>query len=191
MKKNGYAVYDAGTAWAGIPACLKHFGMTEVKEHATMADAFKSMKKGHMAIILFRGGTKGGITWTLGGHFLGCTGYKEKDGKHKLYMRDPGGRDHDGWYTYETTMKGLVLAIWTCTYKKKKKTTETKPAATSSTAAATKKHYSGKYPTAMVGKRTGSTKNVKRWQTFLNWWGPDVVVDGIFGDDTYEKTKSF
>ena len=27
MKNRGYAIRNAGTAWAGIPACLKAFGM--------------------------------------------------------------------------------------------------------------------------------------------------------------------
>ena len=85
--------------------------MKNVKEQSTMNDAFKVMAKGHMAVILFRGGTRGGITWTTGGHFLAATGYKVENGKHYLYMRDPGGRDHDGWYCYETTMRGLIPAI--------------------------------------------------------------------------------
>ena len=116
MKKHGYAIRNAGTAWAGIPACLKAFGMKNVKEQSTMNDAFKVMAKGHMAVILFRGGTRGGVTWTTGGHFLAATGYKVENGKHYLYMRDPGGRDHDGWYCYETTMRGLIPAIWTCNF---------------------------------------------------------------------------
>ena len=32
MKKHGYAIYNNGTAWAGIPACLKHFGMENVEQ---------------------------------------------------------------------------------------------------------------------------------------------------------------
>ena len=85
--------------------------MKNVKEQSTMNDAFNVMAKGHMAVILFRGGTRGGVTWTTGGHFLAATGYKVENGKHYLYMRDPGGRDHDGWYCYETTMRGLIPAI--------------------------------------------------------------------------------
>ena len=90
--------------------------MKNVKEQSTMNDAFNVMAKGHMAVILFRGGTRGGVTWTTGGHFLAATGYKVENGKHYLYMRDPGGRDHDGWYCYETTMRGLIPAIWTCNF---------------------------------------------------------------------------
>jgi len=174
MKKHGYAVRNAGTAWAGIPACLKAFGMLDVKENSTMSDAFKRMAKGYMAVILFRGGTRGGVTWTTGGHYVAATDYKVKDGKHYLYMRDPGGRDHDGWYCYETTMKGLIPCIWTCTYEKPKP-----------------KIYNGKYPSKPVSKTSGTITDIKRWQNYLCWWGEDVEVDGKFGNDTKEKTIIF
>ena len=36
--------------------------MKNVKEQSTMNDAFKAMAKSHMAVILFRGGTRGGVT---------------------------------------------------------------------------------------------------------------------------------
>ena len=36
--------------------------MKNVKEQSTMNDAFKVMAKGYMAVILFRGGTRGGVT---------------------------------------------------------------------------------------------------------------------------------
>lgn len=146
-----------------------------------MSKAFEAMEKGHLAVILFRGGEKGGVTWTLGGHFLAATDIKIKNGKHYLYMRDPGQRDHDGWYCYETTMKGLIPQIWTATFDPKdvKKVVVTKTT------------YKGSYPTATVSRRTGTTTNKKRWQQFLSWWGTDVDIDGIFGSDTESKTKKF
>ena len=181
MKQHGYAIRNAGTAWAGIPACLKAFGMKQVVNQPTMSKAFDAMEKGHLAVILFRGGTRGGITWTGGGHYLAATDIKIKDGKHYLYMRDPGQRDHDGWYCYETTMKGLIPQIWTATFDPKdvKKVVVTKTT------------YKGSYPTATISRRTGTTTNKKRWQQFLSWWGTDVDIDGIFGSDTESKTKKF
>lgn len=117
MKKNGYAVRNAGTAWAGIPACLKYYGMKNVKNIPKMSDIFNEMSKDRRcAVFLFRGGSRGGITWTRGGHFLAVSGYKYKDSKHYFKMHDPGSRDHDGWYCYETQMRGLILQVWTCTY---------------------------------------------------------------------------
>lgn len=133
MVKNGYAIAGQGTAWDGIDACLKHFGFT-VSRHTGMESFFKEMAKGNRyAVILFRGGTKGGVTWTTGGHYLAATAYKVKNGKHYLYMRDPGARKHDGWHCYETTMKGLIKVLWTCHLPlttTEKKTTATKSSLT-------------------------------------------------------------
>lgn len=182
MQSHGYAIRNNGTAHAGIPACLKHFGMKDVSEQSTMAKMFERMDKGYLAVMLFRGGTKGGVTWTLGGHFLATTDYKVKDGKHYLYMRDPGGRDHDGWYCYETQMKGLVVKVWTCTFGASQVPVK-KPE--------TKTFYKGKYPTNIVSKNTGTTENKKRWQKFLSWWGTDLEIDGIFGDITFKYTIQF
>lgn len=185
MKKHGYAIYNNGTAWAGIPACLKHFGMKDVKSHQTMSEAFKRMSKGYLAVVLFSGGTRGGVTWTLGGHYLGATGYKVANGKHYLYMRDPGGRRNDGWFAYETTMRGLVSAIWTCTYDKKIPVKKKK--------SSVKKAYAGAYPTANISINSGTTNNIKKWQKFLSWWSADsdFAIDGIFGPETKAKTIKF
>ncbi len=114
MVNNGYAIKGAGTAWAGITACLKHYGF-KVTNHPTMDGVWKEMAKpNRKGIVLFRAGTRGGVTWTTCGHFLAFSAYKVKNGKHYLYMRDPGTRRHDGWYCYEDHMKGLIPQIWTC-----------------------------------------------------------------------------
>ena len=121
LAKRGYATYGDGTAWAGITACLKAYGF-KVTQHDDMASFWAEMKKpGRMAIISFRGGTRGGVTWTLGGHFLACSGMEIKNGKHRLYMLDPGPRAHNGWYTYEKHMRGLIAQLWTCYLPEQKK----------------------------------------------------------------------
>lgn len=108
MVKHGYAIPNAGTAHAGIPACLKHFGV-DAKFIEHMKDFFK---KGTFAVILFRGGTKGGVTWTNGGHYVACVDVKKKGKKHYLKIYDPGPRKNDGWFCYEDTMKGLIIKAW-------------------------------------------------------------------------------
>lgn len=124
MVKHGYAVRGQGTAWAGIGACLKAYGF-KVQQHSSVSSFFKEMKKpGRKAIILFRGGSRGGVCWTLGGHFVACSGMTIKNKKHYLYTLDPGPRHNDGWHAYETTMKGLVLQLWTCYLPSTKKTTK-------------------------------------------------------------------
>lgn len=51
--------------------------------------------------------------------------------------------------------------------------------------------YGGVLPSETVNKNTGSKKDIKRWQSFLCWFGTDVEMDGSFGPDTEEKTKIF
>lgn len=115
MLKHGYAVRNAGTAWAGIPACLQNWGFT-VKSCPNMATVWAECAKGNeQGIILFTAGTKGGVTWTTDGHFVAFTDYRIENGKHWFYTRDSGPRKNDGWHCYETTMQGLIPAIWTCT----------------------------------------------------------------------------
>ena len=51
--------------------------------------------------------------------------------------------------------------------------------------------YSGVYPTPVVNTETGSKTNVILWQKYLKWYGFVIDVDGKFGPDTEEKTKTF
>lgn len=137
-----WAVRDAGLIHEGIPDSLRHYGMTNVKEfgrNASMNDIFTELNKGNrLGVILFykcdsRGRTVAsvgpdGTCWTGGGHFIGFADYKVENGKHWFYMKDSGSRNHDGWYSYEKSMKGCVWKVWTCTVPSistSKKTTTT------------------------------------------------------------------
>ncbi len=169
-----------GTYHSAILSTLRHYGFT-AKEYDTMSDLWKALEKAPVkeGIILFSGGTKNGLTWTGGGHYIGFTGYKIKDGKHYLYMKDSGPRDHDGWYCYETYMNGLVSKVW-AGYIKDGEVYQ----------APTKKVYSGSYPSAAVSTAKGTKTNIKYWQNFLNWWSDGDffkecgAADGIFGTNT-------
>lgn len=111
-----YAVSGCGTLHSGIPAALGHFGMTHIVEHDKMSEVWKELKEDNrVGIILFSAG-KGpdGTLWTSGGHYIAFTDYKIKNKKHYFYMKDSGTRKHDGWYCYETSMKGVIFKIWTC-----------------------------------------------------------------------------
>ena len=114
MQEHGYAIRNQGTAWAGIPACLKHYGLKDVHEITSMADLWKTLEKSknYKGIIRFKAGSRGGVTWTTEGHFVAFTAYKKENGKHYLWMRDPGPRNKTKWYCYEDTMKGLVGSVW-------------------------------------------------------------------------------
>lgn len=155
LRNHGHATYGNGTTWAGIKACLKHYGF-KVTQHDDMASFWKEMKKpGRLAVISFRGGTKGGVTWTLGGHFLACSGMEIKNKKHRLYMLDPGPRANNGWHTYEDHMRGLVAQLWVCYLPETKKTTTKKESTKKTT---TKKTTTKKTTTK---KTTNTTHKVK------------------------------
>lgn len=181
MKKHGYAIRNNGTAWSGIPAAMKHFGLKDVKNVSDMSDVFKYLKKGYCADFLFRAGSRGGITWTTAGHYVAVTDYKVVNGKHYLYTRDSGGRNHTGWYCYETQMKGLIVQAWVGLAKPKEIKPFVKPTGT----------YSGKIPTTTL-KYGFKDVQVKLWQKFLNWYGNfKLKVDGTFGNNTEEATRFF
>jgi len=116
MVEQGFATKGHGTTHAGITLTLKHFGLPS-EMHENMTDAFQTlnkMPKGRRAgILLFRAGTRGGKTWTSGGHYVAFLNYKVVNGKHYFYTKDSGARKNDGWHCYETQMKGLIKEIWT------------------------------------------------------------------------------
>lgn len=112
MKEYGYAIRNKGTAWSGIPAAMKHYGFEDVHEVDSMSDVFSYIAKGYKAIFLFTAGKRGGVTWTTSGHFIAVTSYKHENGKHYFWTRDSGGRNHTGWYCYETQMRGLIPKVW-------------------------------------------------------------------------------
>ena len=58
-----FAVAGQGTQWDGITQSLKHYGFIPIN-HATMAGVYKTLekRKKRLGIILFRKGTKGGMT---------------------------------------------------------------------------------------------------------------------------------
>lgn len=112
MVEQGFATKGHGTLWDGITKTLKHYGY-EPKNIPSMSDAFVECNKGNRAgILLFRSGTRGGVTWTSGGHYVAFLDYKVVNGKHYFYTKDSGGRKNDGWHCYEDHMKGLIKQIW-------------------------------------------------------------------------------
>lgn len=120
-----YAVAGQGTTWDGITKTLQHLGYKPkyITEATPMKDAFAELNKGNrIGIILFYGGyskrrrkwyrTPDGTVWTSSGHYIMFGSYKYENGKHWFYLKDSGGRKHDGWYAYETSMKGCVGQMW-------------------------------------------------------------------------------
>lgn len=181
MKEHGYAIRNHGTAWAGIPAAMKHYGFEDVHEVVSMSDVFSYIAKGYKAIFLFSAGKRGGVTWTTSGHFIAVTSYKHENGKHYFWTRDSGGRNHTGWYCYETQMRGLIPQVWVGKVpiiKPKKKET-----------------YKGFFPVLPERgyfKRGDEGAQVRRLQEFLNWaLKYSLSVDGDLGAKTVRAIMAF
>lgn len=134
MVNQGFATKGHGTTWNGITLTLEHYGYTVKRPNisSNMTAAWKELNKGGRAgILLFRAGSRGGVTWTSGGHYVAFLKYKYENGKHYFYTKDSGGRKNDGWHCYETTMKGLLPQIWIVKLPEQtKKTTTTKTTTT-------------------------------------------------------------
>lgn len=106
-----------GTFHYGIPAAMKHYGLTEVAEHSTMQKLWNELKKGGRIAILLMGkrnaGSKG-VHWTGSGHYVAVTGYKEEGGKHWVYVKDSASTSslRNGWITYEGNIRNACLKCW-------------------------------------------------------------------------------
>lgn len=106
-----------GTYFSGIPAMMKHYGMTEVKEHQTMASLWKELAKGDRVAIYLMGNRKGGskgVHWTSSAHFVCSVDYKVKSGKHYVYVKDSNSTSslRNGFIAYEDNMRGDVSRVW-------------------------------------------------------------------------------
>lgn len=116
MVKQGFAIKGQGTTWDGITRTLKYIGHEKVVRIVSdpMSKAFEELNKGNRIGIILFGSTKGpdGTTWTTGGHYIAFTSYKFEKGRHWFYLKDSGGRNHSGWYSYESSMKGDVRQLW-------------------------------------------------------------------------------
>ena len=180
-----FATKGHGTLWAGISKGLVNYGFTVHWRSAdSMADIFKVIEASPIkcGVILF-GSTNGpdGTVWTKGGHYISFVDYKVENGKHYFYLKDSGGRKHDGWKwgCYEKSMKGDVRQVWICTGTK-----EAQPAPV-------ERKYTGTIPKPTMKKGSSGT-GVENWQKFLNWYGSyGLKVDGKFGPLTKEATRAF
>lgn len=172
-----------GTYFAGIPKMMEHYGMTEVKEHDTMAELWKEMAKGDRVAILLMGDRAGGtkkIHWTSSGHLIAATGYRKKDGKHELYIKDSNSSSdsRNGWLKYTAYLQNDVSRVWSGKLYIEPPYYPSTP-------------YNGSLPTAST-KKGSKGSNVKLVQTFLNWcMGMKLAVDGDFGTNTDNAVRKF
>ena len=116
MVNQGFAIRNQGTTYSGITKTLQHIGHSKVTVVGTadpMSKVWAECNKGNrIGIILFRGGSYNGVRWTNSGHYVAFTDYKVSGGKHYFYCKDSGGRGHNGFFSYESSMRGLVYMVW-------------------------------------------------------------------------------
>ena len=183
-----FAVNHQGTTWAGIPQAMTHYGLKNVKNISTMEGLWKELSKGNRVGILLFGSRRGpdGTVWTNGGHYIAFVDYKFEKGQHWLYLKDSGDRKHDKWWSYEKSMRGDVVQVWSGALPSKHVDNDPYKQSLKKTG------YTGKIPANTVGRKYGSTTDVKKWQKFLNWWYEfNLVIDGDFGNKTEAATVEF
>lgn len=167
-----------GTYWSGIPAMMKHYGLTEVMEHATMKPLWTELAKGNRVAVFLMGsragGTKG-VHWTSSGHFVCATDYKYENGKHYVYVKDSYSNSNlrNGWITYEDNMRNDVLKVWS---GKLPQVTTYKPTTP----------YKGKMPKGAV-KRGDKGEDVERVRDFINWYYGRHIKHGVRAGSTTDK----
>lgn len=106
-----------GTYHYGIPAMMKHYGLTEVKECDTMPELWQELAKGGRVAIYLMGSRPGGsrkVHWSNGGHFVASVDFKYEGGKHWVYVKDSYSNSslRNGWISYEENMRNDVVRVW-------------------------------------------------------------------------------
>ena len=185
-----------GTYWSGIPKMMEHYGLTEVKEHATMKSLWNELEKGGRVAIYLMGSRKGGskgVHWTSGGHFVCSVDYKVKDGKHYVYVKDSysNSGSRNGWITYEGNMRNDVVKVWSGKLNSVAKVVTPVPVAAAAPSYKPSTPFKGTLPKVTV-KYGSKGRNVKRLQNFLNWCiGTHFEHTGVCGKKTVKGIKKF
>lgn len=190
LLEHGYVSAHDGTYWAGISACMKAYGLENVKNVPTMSGFFSELSKGRrVGIILFGKGTKGGRTYTTSGHLCAVTGYKYKNGKHYMYLNDPGPRGNNGFICYETEARGLCLQVWTGKIpekKKPKKSTSSKPKKDTSSKPKTYKGFDVSYVQNGLTKKDFEAAKKAGWDFVIIRLGT-VLKGCLYKDQEFES----
>lgn len=172
-----------GTYFSAIPKMMEHYGLTEVKEHATMSTLWTELAKGNRVAIYLMGNKVGGskrVKWTSGGHFVCSVAYKYENGKHYVYVKDSYSNSslRNGWITYEENMRNDVLRVWSGKLYIEQPYYPSTP-------------YTGTLPNGTV-KKGSKGSDVKSVQNFLNWCiNAKLSVDGDFGNATDKATRKY
>ena len=195
-----FATVDDGTLWSGITRGLEHYGFTvHWRESDTMDDIFRELSDScNCGVILFakkNAASYGpdGTLWTTIGHYIAFTDYKIENGEHKFYMKDSGPRNHDGWYSFEKSMRGCCRNVWICksTNGQERYNPDDPKPDPEPTPTPTGDTYPGPYPEVKKYLEPGDKgENVIRLQNYLNWYTDGAFfkecgnADGVYGNNT-------
>lgn len=195
-----FATVDDGTLWSGITRGLEHYGFTaHWRESDTMDDIFRELKDScNCGVILFakkKAPSYGpdGTLWTTIGHYIAFSDYKIENGEHMFYMKDSGPRRHDGWFSYEKSMRGCCKNVWICksTNGQKRYNPDDPHPEPEPTPTPTGDTYPGPYPVVKKYLEPGDKgENVIRLQNYLNWYTDGAFfkecgsADGVYGKNT-------
>ena len=174
-----------GTYHSGIPKMMQHYGITEVKEHATMSTLWTELAKGDRVAIYLMGKREAGtkkIRWTSSGHFVCSVGFKYVGSEPYVYMKDSysNSSNRNGWISYTTNMRGAVLKVWSG------KVPTVEPTSYRPTTP-----YTGTLPKASV-KSGVKGDDTKACQIFLNWCiNAGLTIDGSAGAKTVNAIKVY
>lgn len=196
-----YATVDDGTLWSGITEGLKHYGFSvHWREADTMDDIFKELKGScNCGVILFAKKNASaygpdGTLWTTIGHYIAFSDYKIENGQHWFYMKDSGPRNHDGWYSFEKSMKGCCRNVWICKSTNGQKRYD--PKAPDPKPTPRPKVYPRNYPVVKKYLEPGDKgENVIRLQQYLDWYFNGAFykecggADGVYGGGTLRWVK--
>ena len=193
MVSQGFAIRGQGTTYSGMTKTLQHIGhskVTVIGVSDPMSKAFAELDKGNrIGILLFRSGSgPDGTVWTSSGHYVAFTDYRIKNKRHEFYCKDSGGRGHNGWYSYERSMKGRIYMMWIVERIKEAapKVTEIK-----ATTYRPKTPYTGSLPKGNVAKGSKGA-DVKAVKNFLNWCvNSKLNQKEVVGKATLEAIKVF
>lgn len=184
-----------GTYWSAIPKMMKYYGMTEVKEHATMDSLWKELAKGNRVAIYLMDNDLGGsrkIKWTGSKHFVTSVDYKYENGLHKVYMKDSNSdsSNKNEWISYEECFRNSVYTVWSGKLSGAPAPTPTP------TPTPTVEHYPGAYPNPKKYLEKGDKgTEVTKLQKYIDWMfdgaffkecGP---ADGNYGNNTLKWCK--
>ena len=174
-----------GLSWSAPPIMMAHYGMTEVKYHATMSTLWKELEKGDRVAFYIMDNDLGGskkVRWTKSKHCVVSVDYKFENGRHYVYMKDSNSSSdlRNGWISYEECFRNSVFKVWSGKLKTIS-ATDYRPSTP----------YTGTLPKSTVKDGTKGD-DTKAAQAFLNWCiNAGLSVDGNCGAKTVRAIKVY